>query len=180
MSWTFGTDGKYTASWDGSTLTVTVTTGGAFVASFAGQSLDAALAAATAVPVLSGVAGSASELARLGGIGLVATTGADGHALADSTGNILTWTAPDDGALHRALVIATLVVGSTETGGKITYTYTAGGAAQSGVQLFAAAASASSSVSPGFAVDPGTAVTVDQGTPLSGGAAVLYAEIWAL
>ena len=48
-TWTFGPNGVYTASWDGSdTLTVTLTATGAFLESFSGQSLAALTQAALA------------------------------------------------------------------------------------------------------------------------------------
>ncbi len=46
-TWTFGANGIYKASWDGTdTLTVTVTATGAFLESFSGQSLAGLVQAA--------------------------------------------------------------------------------------------------------------------------------------
>ena len=48
---------------------------------------------------------------------LVATTGVNGFALQNGTPTILTWTPPNDGQVHRVLLIAQENVTVAETGG---------------------------------------------------------------
>ena len=65
---------------------------------------------------------AASDLALLtgiGGLGLQATTGAAGYTLVNGTGNIITWTPPNDGNLHRFLVFLYMYVSSATTGGAL-------------------------------------------------------------
>jgi hypothetical protein len=110
------------------------------------------------------------------------TANPSGYALINGTGSIITWTAPNDELLHRVYLFSQKLVTSTETGGQITFNFTdqsgtsrtppvyAGGA---GSGLVAPAASAVAQL-----VKAGTTVTVYQGSALTGGAAVLWAEIW--
>lgn len=113
---------------------------------------------------------------------LQATTGPGGYALINGTGNIITWTAPNDGLLHRFMLISTLYVSSAATGGSITVAYTLPGAG-SQTHTFYAASQASTPIGPALsgllpAIAAGTAVTLTQNAALTGGAATLYAEIW--
>ena len=114
-----------------------------------------------------------------------ATTGTIGYTLVNGTGNIITWTAPNDGAMHRVLLLCELVVSSTETGGKIAATFTdPGGTAHSQMQIYASALAggtyglpaASSPVS--VLIQANTTYTLAQTAALTGGAAILWAEIW--
>ena len=57
-------------------------------------------------------------------LALQATTGTAGYTLINGTGNIITWTTPNDGGLHRIAVFASIHVTSTETNGVIALTYT--------------------------------------------------------
>jgi hypothetical protein len=112
----------------------------------------------------------------------VADTGNSGYTLVNGTGTILSWTAPNDGALHRAVLVATLEVTSAETGGQIIFQVTSlpgghtpnfapfGGSAGAGGYVFSES---------GFAVPAGQTVALKQNTALTPGAAVLYAQIWA-
>lgn len=113
-----------------------------------------------------------------------ATTGAAGYALVNGTGTIISWTAPDDGQLHRASLWMMKNVASGETGGKINYSWTlpdgtaAGYTADNGgnsaglIYMYAQPWN--------VMVKGGTAVTITQVTALSAGASTLWAEIWAL
>lgn len=118
------------------------------------------------------------------GLKLVATTGPNGYVLQNGTANILTWTAPNDGQLHRFMVFSTLDVFSAETGGAIGINYTVpGGGAQSHT-FYAAGLAPAVPTSPAFpglapAISPGTTVTLTQSSALTAGAATLWAEIWA-
>lgn len=111
-----------------------------------------------------------------------AATPVAGTALVNSTPTIITWTAPNDGVLHRAVIFYTLHVTSNETGGQIVSNFTSpdGGVGQSAA--FAGGQGAGVFIPNGpqmFVVEANTAVSVAQGSALSGGAAVLFAEIWA-
>jgi hypothetical protein len=114
---------------------------------------------------------------------LQSSTGGAGFALVNATPNILTWTPPNDGALHRFLILAQLRVGGTaETGGEIALSYTdPGGTANIDAQVFAASLGASSNNRVSFPglVSGGTSLTVFQFTALTaGGPSQLWAEIW--
>ena len=65
---------------------------------------------------------------------LVATTGVNGFMLQNATPNILSWTAPNDGNMHRLIVFATLHVTSSETGGKVLVAQLYGTRWRNGVQ----------------------------------------------
>jgi hypothetical protein len=116
---------------------------------------------------------------------LLAATPEAGFALQDATPVILTWTAPNDGNLHRVTVFGLIHVASTETGGLVSLTYTGpfAGAALHTSTLWAAALASDTAgqatASPAsLIVGPGTTVAIVQGTALTGGAATVYAEIW--
>jgi hypothetical protein len=113
------------------------------------------------------------------GLTLLATTGASGTALVNGTPTILTWTPPNDGALHRVVAAGGLVVTSTETGGQINLNFT-DPAGNVRAKTLVAAAQGAGYQSFAFAfvtVEANTTVTITQ-TALTGGAAVLYAELW--
>jgi hypothetical protein len=115
-------------------------------------------------------------------MGLLAATPAAGYTLVNGTGTIITWTAPADGQLHRVIIIAQLLVTSNETGGQVTVNFTdmngntrsppiyAGGSAAG---LIAPTASAATQL-----IKSGTAFSLFQGSALTLGAAVLWAEVW--
>lgn len=115
------------------------------------------------------------------GFVLLASTGAAGTPLTAGTPVFLTWTAPNDGNLHRIQVFSALNVTSSETGGAVGLGWTQpdGSVIAAAAQLFAAGLGISTNWTPQFRlVKAGTSVTVAQTSGLSGGAAVLYAEIW--
>lgn len=127
--------------------------------------------------------GSAS-LASSPGTTLLATTGASGFALQNATPTIITWTAPNDGLLHRVTLYGLLHVATNETGGVVSFQYTGpfGGAAAHTSQIFAGSlASDTTGVAPSFfnvVVGPGTTVSILQTSALTAGAATVYAELW--
>jgi hypothetical protein len=208
QSFTFGPGGQYTASWDGvGTLTITLTSGGAFVMSLAGQSLAQLTSSAEFVALAAGgvpfpVAplmagnnlsdlvsaaaartslglGSAALLPSSNLMQLVATTGAAGYTLVNGTGTIFTWTAPNDGGLHRVLLLATLGVTVAETGGQLQLAATnpAGNAASQ--SFLSAQGTGSHEVQFSVQVQAGTTVTLSQNTALTAGTAVLWADLLA-
>jgi hypothetical protein len=116
----------------------------------------------------------------MSGLGLLATTGLNGYTLVNGTGNIVSWTAPNDGALHRILLVVQLAVSSTETGGQVNVTFTAPNGSAETATIFpgnkgAGVAAASYTV---FFIEANTAFTLTQASDLTGGASVLWAELW--
>lgn len=114
-------------------------------------------------------------------MGLVAATPAAGFALQNATPGILSWTAPNDGKLHRFAVVSSIDVTSGETGGLVIVTYQppAGGFTPA-QQVFAGGLGAGTA--PGATIEgiagPGTTVFVNQTSALTAGAALVWAEIW--
>jgi hypothetical protein len=119
-------------------------------------------------------------------LGLLASTfplsGTAGFALQNGTPNILTWTAPNDGALHRVALFAVKHVTSTETGGVIAVTYTLPDGTASAAHTLLGGSQASGDLVPSGAflvlVEANTTVTVKQNSALTGGASIMWAEIW--
>jgi hypothetical protein len=128
-------------------------------------------------------AGSTGKAADAGhvhtGLSLVASTGLSGVALVNGTPTILTWTTPNDGAMHRVVGIGEVVVSSTETGGQINIAFTDPGSnARSRTLASGGQAAGIVPVSfAGFTLAPNTTVNVIQ-VALTGGAAVLYVDLW--
>jgi hypothetical protein len=119
------------------------------------------------------------------GLQLVETTGLAGFALQNATPNILQWTAPNDGKLHWMIIATYIRVTSAETGGQVGLSWT--DPASQGVttglinggRSAGAQGSDSSNWSVNIAIAPGTTVTLSQLTALTGGAATVWAEMWA-
>lgn len=116
----------------------------------------------------------------------VAVTAAGGFALQNGTPTILSWTAPNDGAMHWVTSIPALIhVTGAETGGLVQVSYFGfTGAAQHVATLFAAGlgtdtAGQAAANAFSFPVAPGTVVAVTQTSALTAGAAVVFASIWA-
>ena len=114
-------------------------------------------------------------------LALQATTGTAGYALINGTGNIITWTTPNDGALHRVIILGNINVSSAETGGQITAT----AFDASGAELFLTSdpgghgtGTKTTFTMLGITVKANTTVSVLQNTALTVGAATLWAEIW--
>ena len=113
---------------------------------------------------------------------LQVTTGPGGQALADSTAAVVSWTAPDDGQLHRFTAFAALAITDDETGGQVDLKWTSPDGTDQDETVFAADLTAGSyPADSGYLmqlVAPGSTVSWSQATALTGGASVLYAEIW--
>lgn len=108
-----------------------------------------------------------------------ATTGTTGFTLANGTSTVLSWTAPNDGLLHRVLVHAGLHVTSTETGGAISLTITQPDGSIYPATMYAggSGSGAVSGVTIAHPVKAGTAVVIAQSSALTAGAAIMWAEI---
>ncbi len=142
----------------------------------------ARLAAGTAGQVL-GVAGSPLLPAWGMGMTLLAATGAAGYSLVNGTGTIISWTAPNDGAVHRVILAGQLrVSGATETGGQIVLTWTLPDASASGNQQVVGGSQAVGvhPINGSFNImcQANTTVTLTQASALTAGTAVLFAEMW--
>lgn len=113
------------------------------------------------------------------GLTLQATTGVAGTALVNGTPTILSWTAPNDGQMHRAVLIVSQHVTSSETGGQLAYMFNAPDGSGPAANPFAG------NFGVGFAgiinvalIAPGSVFSFKQNTALTVGAAMVWAEIW--
>ncbi len=129
-----------------------------------------------------GAATAAAGLAALGGEGSQAATVAAGFALQNATPTILTWTAPNDGALHRFTLVTVQHVTSAETGGAVSLSFTApDGTAVTGVSVYAGGSGTGvSAASFDRLIQANTTVTVAQSSALTAGAALVWAQLWGL
>jgi hypothetical protein len=110
----------------------------------------------------------------------VADTGPAGFALQNGTPAIpVSWTAPNDGQVHRATIICGLHITSPETGGAVQANTTLPDGTAANPQLFAGGGAAGVfAVSADRLVQAGSTVTLTQTSALSAGAALLWAQIW--
>jgi hypothetical protein len=111
---------------------------------------------------------------------LVASTPETGFALQDATPAIVTWTAPNDGQQHYVMCMASEQVTSALTGGSVIGLITPpGGGSPAQPQALAAGQAAGNHVG-NFAcvVGPGTTVTIEQGSAVTGGAATVWIGLW--
>jgi hypothetical protein len=115
------------------------------------------------------------------GMTLLAATPVAGYTLVDSTGTIISWTAPNDGLLHRVMLFLVMHVTSTETGGNIQFSADFPDGQNSTVSPIVAGKGAGVQY-PAFPyfflVQAGTTVVLSQSTALTAGASVLWAELW--
>lgn len=111
---------------------------------------------------------------------LQATTGLAGFALQNATPTFLNWNVPNDGQLHRALIVGTINVTLAETGGTLQQAYTdpAANAIFSQIDAGGHAAGAFQFTAKLVSVQAGTPVGIRQSVALSAGAATVWAEIW--
>jgi hypothetical protein len=114
---------------------------------------------------------------------LLAATPEAGFALQNATPTILSWTAPNDGNLHRAKLIIYLLVTSGETGGNINIDFTDPSNTSRAFGLGLSGKAAGEYGNQQYEWEslfayPGTTVTLVQSSALTGGAATVWAEIW--
>jgi len=118
-------------------------------------------------------------------LALAASTGPNGYVLVNGTGPVIAWQAPADNLLHRVAVFASLVVGTLEVGGQIVLNFTDPSGTARNLNFYSAGQAAGYFAATGggvpllITVKAGTTVTLSQGTALTGGAATLWADIWA-
>jgi len=141
---------------------------------------------AAPLPVVQGGTGQATAplaLAALGGMGLVATTGAAGYTMINGTGAILSWTAPADGNPHRVMVVGEMWVTVLEVGGLVQAQFElpdGSNAANGALFQTALAAGFHGPTNTLFMIQSGSTFTVQQASALTAGASKVYAELWAL
>lgn len=124
----------------------------------------------------------ATVIAGLLGLPVIqAATGTSGYTLVNSTGTILSWTAPNDGLLHRAAVSGSLFASALETGGNISLLYTDPGGNANSTPVWAGGLNGANAGTAKFvSVKAGSTVTLQQTVALSaGGPSTLWAELWA-
>lgn len=128
---------------------------------------------------------ASAALAALGSLGLVATTGATGtpYTLVNGTGNIISWTAPNDGNMHRVHIFSVMHVSVVEVGGQIQVAFTwpdGSGSPTATVYGSAQAVGYHGPSNNDFLVEANTTLTLQQSSALTSGTSVLWAELWAL
>jgi hypothetical protein len=147
------------------------------------------VAAGTAARLPVGSAGqvlgvSGGEPAWLAGMTQQSTTGVNGYALVNGTGTILSWSAPNDGQMHTAMIIGIVGVTSAETGGQVNVQYTdMTGSAQNFVLVASGQAVGSVAFNNGLnrtmiLLPAGSTLAVVQSAALTAGTAKVWAEIW--
>jgi hypothetical protein len=111
---------------------------------------------------------------------LLASTPVAGYTLVNGTGTIFSWTAPNDGALHRVTIAINQIVTSIETGGAtgLTNLTSPNGAVHSPGLNAGGAGAGLTQLTSSFFVQAGTTVTFAQTSALTGGAAILWADLW--
>jgi hypothetical protein len=125
------------------------------------------------------VASGAAAAAWGPGMALQAATAAAGYALVNGTGNVITWTVPNDGLVHRVIAIATLHVATAETGGQISLSVTVPDGTAGAPQIQASGQGTGVKIAIAAAiVQAGSTVAVTQATALTSGAATLFTELW--
>jgi hypothetical protein len=114
---------------------------------------------------------------------LQAATPLAGYTMVNSTGTIISWTAPNDGKMHRVAVFGMQEMTSGGTGGVVNLDFTDPGGTTHAFAIFAANAGLGGHA-PGLVttvlVAPGTVVKVAQDSALTAGAGIVWAEIWGL
>jgi hypothetical protein len=121
------------------------------------------------------------SLGSVGPYQKLASTGLLGFTLQNATPTIMSWTAPNDGNMHRVYFYGELIVSTAQTGGVISLQITDPGGTPRTRTIF------SGGLGLGYnppnngiqcVVAPGTLVSVVETTAQSLGAAVLYGELW--
>jgi hypothetical protein len=112
----------------------------------------------------------------------LASTGLNGVALENGYPNILQWTAPIDGHLHMVWVAVHLSISADQTGGQLAWAASMNGNFMSNIfddGGHIAGTETPLQICPGpFLLMPGDYVVLGQASPLTAGAATIYAEMW--
>lgn len=112
-------------------------------------------------------------------LSLLAATPVTGFALQDATPNLLTWTAPADGRLHRVFAIANYLVTSAATGGELLLQFTNPNGAFESVELVAGGGGTGfQTIFPSYYLCQANETVYLTQTALTAGAATVWAELW--
>lgn len=116
------------------------------------------------------------------GLQLQQATPVAGYTLVNGTGTIISWTTPNDGKLHRVMVISALSVTVAETGGQCIFTFIApdGNALTQFTEPGGRGTGVYADAPTVMIVGANTTVTVSQNSALTAGTAKMWAEIWGL
>lgn len=109
-------------------------------------------------------------------LAILASTPVAGFTKVNGTPNILTWTAPSDGNMHRVILIVSEFVTAAETGGQLGLTYTQPNGQVSTTTFLNAQAAGARQTEVNAAVQAGSTVTFGQNTALTAGGPTL---VWA-
>lgn len=145
---------------------------------------DTTLASHTASIASNGSAISALQALTAPMLTKVAATPLAGYTYVNGTGTIISWTAPNDGQMHRVVLIGQIrSITVPQTGGAISMSLeypdgsgnpspsvNAGGNGTGGFHGF------SNTV---FLVQPGSTIALQQSSAQTAGSTVLWAELWA-
>lgn len=104
-----------------------------------------------------------------------------GFTLQNGTPTIASWTAPNDGQMHRVTVYGSLFCSVAMTGGAISLVYTDMGGNVNTTQIWGGSfgTGPQASTSKTVTCKPGTTVSLIQSSALTLGAAVAWPELWA-
>lgn len=109
-----------------------------------------------------------------------ATAFPGGFTLQNATPSIISWTAPNDGQMHRFTIYGSLFASAAMTGGAVSVTYTDPGGNLNTTTVWGGSfgVGAQAPTSKEILCKAGTTVTLTQSSALTAGAAVVWAEIW--
>jgi hypothetical protein len=122
-----------------------------------------------------------ADAPTMGLLASTATASPAGFPLANGTPTIISWTAPNDGDLHRVTAFSSVVIGTLEVGGAVVLNFTPPGGSAVQYTLSSGGQAAGFDFSGGtrnFTVKPGTVVSIAQTSALTSGAATIWAELW--
>lgn len=111
---------------------------------------------------------------------LQAATPVAGFALQNGTPTILSWTAPNDGKLHRVVIIASETANAAAAGGTIGIAMVAPDGTAGTPQIFGGTPGAGfhNMSFPVYNIQAGSTFSIVQTAALTAGVATIWAEIW--
>ena len=130
--------------------------------------------------------GTASAGGPSNALAVQAATALAGVALVNGTPAIISWTAPNDGKLHRFMIFASMDVTVLQVGGAVGVAFTTPDQGTLANNAFPGLFTGGQGVGNNYAqaygvtslVKPGSTVIVGHTSALTSGAAVMWAEIW--
>jgi hypothetical protein len=115
------------------------------------------------------------------GMTQLAATAVAGYTFINGTGTIISWTAPNDGLLHRVSMYGYTHATATMTGGQVNFTFTDPSGTVFSAQEFVAGAVTTGNFQSNLIfipVEANTTVSILQGTAMTAGTAKFWGEIW--